>query len=152
MSSQDRTCYLRRVRPEDVDLLFVWANDPEVRKNAFHSESIPYEDHKKWFAGLLTDDSRVQYIMMDGEEAVGQIRFALSEQSAVIDYSIAPDKRGRGYGKQLLRLAKEEVCREYPTIHTLVGQVKPANIASAKCFVECGYEESFRQFELKCGE
>lgn len=152
MSSQGKTCYLRRVTPEDVDLLFVWANDPEVRKNAFHSEPIPYEDHKRWFAGLLEDDTRAQYIMMDGEEAVGQIRFSLSGQTAVIDYSVAPDKRGRGFGRQLLLLAKEEVCREYPSIKALVGQVKPGNSASAKCFADCGYEESFRQFELKCGE
>lgn len=152
MDSKGKECYLRLVKPEDIDLLFSWANDPEVRKNAFHTEQIPYEEHKKWFAKLLQDESQVQYILMEGEEAIGQIRLSLSDNTALIGYSIVSDKRGCGYGKAMLKLVREKVCNEYPNIHTLIGQVKPGNQASAKCFSECGYMETYRQFELKCGE
>ena len=40
MDSKGKECYLRLVKPEDIDLLFSWANDPEVRKNAFHTEIL----------------------------------------------------------------------------------------------------------------
>ena len=40
--------YLRTADENDMDLLFQWANDPDVRKNSFHSEPISYETHKKY--------------------------------------------------------------------------------------------------------
>ena len=152
MDLADGKVYLRIVKEEDIDLLFSWANDPEVRKNAFHTESIPYEAHQKWFAKLLQDNTRLQYIFMVDDEPAGQIRFSLAEDKAVIDYSIAPKMRGRGYGKIMLNLAHEEICKNHPSIRTLIGQVKSGNQASEKCFAACGYEESFKQFELKCKE
>ena len=41
--------YLRVADWGDVDLLFSWANDKEVRKNSFSSEPICYEEHLAWF-------------------------------------------------------------------------------------------------------
>ena len=140
---------MRTVKEDDIDLLFAWANDPEVRKNAFHTEPIPYETHQKWFANLMNDEKQVQYIFMVDEKPAGQIRLSISEEEAVIDYSIAADMRGRGYGKRMLELIREEAGRSYPFIHTLIGRVKKGNPASGKCFAACGYEESFTQFELK---
>ena len=55
--------YLKKVEPTDVDLLYQWANDSEVRKNAFHTEPILYENHVKWFANVLADASMYQYIL-----------------------------------------------------------------------------------------
>lgn len=152
MDSTGAKFYLRLVKEEDIDLLFSWANDPEVRKNAFHTEPIPYETHQKWFAKLMQDDAQVQYIFVVDDVPVGQVRFSLSDDKALIDYSVAPNMRGRGYGKAMLNLAREEICKQYPSIHTLIGQVKHGNYASEKCFIRCGYEERFKQFELKCKE
>ena len=38
----DRRLQLRRAKPQDMDLLYRWANDYTVRANAFHTEKIPY--------------------------------------------------------------------------------------------------------------
>lgn len=152
MDLTDAKFYLRLVKEEDMDLLFSWANDPVVRKNAFHSNPIPYEVHQRWFTKLMQDDSQVQYILMQDDVPVGQIRFSLADDTATIDYSIAPDMRGHGYGKLMLNLAREEICKTYPSIRVLVGQVKQGNFASENCFIESGYTECFKQFELKCKE
>lgn len=149
MDATKNNAYLRIGEEDDIDLLFEWANDPDVRKNAFHTEAIPYETHQKWFKNLMQDDTQVQYIFMVDEKPAGQIRLSLSDEEAVIDYSIAPDMRGRGYGKVMLELVREEVGRTYPFVRTLIGKVKKGNLASANCFAACGYEECFTQFELK---
>jgi spore coat polysaccharide biosynthesis predicted glycosyltransferase SpsG len=49
---------LRRVRAEDVELLWQWANDPAVRRASFSQQSITWDEHVRWFeeaarAGLL---------------------------------------------------------------------------------------------------
>ena len=147
MESTDKF-YLRKACEEDMELLFEWANDPKVRQNAFHTEPIPYEEHQKWFCGLMKDENRVQYIFMEENKPVGQIRFTIEGDEAVIGYSIASDMRGKGYGRKLLSLAQEEFFASYPMVKKLIGQVKKENMASKKCFADSGFEESFTQFEL----
>ena len=39
--------YLRNNCKDDIDLLFVWANDFSVRQNSFNSKQISYEEHCK---------------------------------------------------------------------------------------------------------
>ncbi len=70
----DRRLQLRRAKPQDMDLLYRWANDDTVRANAFHTEKIPYEHHVQWFQKMMADASVCQYILYDGDLAVGQIR------------------------------------------------------------------------------
>lgn len=140
--------YLRKACEEDMNLLFEWANDPKVRQNAFHTEAIPYEEHQKWFYGLMKDEKRVQYIFMEENKPVGQIRFTIEGDEAVIGYSIASGMRGKGYGRKLLSLAQEEFFASYPMVKKLIGQVKKENMASKKCFTDSGFEEVFTQFEL----
>ena len=65
---------LREVTAKDMDLLYEWANDPTVRQNAFHTEPIPYEDHKMWFAKNLADRDVLMYSVSDN--CTGQRRAA----------------------------------------------------------------------------
>ncbi len=140
---------LRKAVPEDVDLLFKWANDPEVRRNSFNSEPISYEDHCKWFNKLMNDPSQVQYILMSGDKPVGQIRFTLKGDEALIGYSVAPGMRGLGYGSSMLDLAEMKIREECPEVRKLIGRVKPENTGSGKCFEKNGYEEEYREFVRK---
>lgn len=143
--------YLRDASEADMDLLYKWVNDPEVRKNAFHTEPISYTEHISWFQRILKDEECVQYIFMEENEAVGQIRFNIEADEAVIDYSIAPKMRGKGYGKILLKMGTEKFKETYPAIKKIIGQVKKENTVSKKCFSDIGFKEVYTQFEL-CNE
>lgn len=144
---------LRRVRPDDVDLLYEWANDPEVRQNAFNTARIPYESHVRWFAGLLADASAYQYILCDGGVPVGQIRLNIEDGNALIDYSVSAGNRGKGYGSQLLGLIRRQVSEDrIQGVIKLMGRVKPENAASARAFEKNGFEKSataeYLQYDL----
>lgn len=138
--------YLRPVKPEDMDLLYEWVNEEETRKNAFHSEPIPYENHVKWFHNILQSDQVLQYLYIYNEEPIGQVRLNLNENSALIDYSISKPHRGQGHGKHILRLAEDTVKMNYPVIKRLVAQVKTENIASQKVIEDLNYRKSFIEF------
>jgi hypothetical protein len=45
----------RRAKKEDCELIYKWANDPEVRKNSFSGAAITVENHQKWFESKLAD-------------------------------------------------------------------------------------------------
>lgn len=143
---------LRKAASDDMDLLFEWANDADVRRNAFNTDAIPYDEHKKWFCGALADKDILQYIMCDGGQPVGQIRLNIEGKSAYIDYSIARSMRGKGLGSSILKLMEHEVIDNAPNIAELVGQVKYGNEPSAHAFEKCGYiradRDNFIEYKL----
>ena len=141
--------YLRIADENDMDLLFQWANDPDVRKNSFHPEPISYETHKRWFAEHLKDVSEIQYILMEGTDPAGQIRFSVRGEETEIGYSIDSEKRGRGYGEKMILLAIEKMQADRPEVKRFTAKVKPDNQASVRCFHKNGFRETSRQFELQ---
>lgn len=143
----EKRFFLREAQPSDLDLLFKWANDELVRRNAFNTKKIPYEEHKKWFKKLLDDSSQVQFIMLLENEPVGQARLSVNMEEAEIDYSIAVEKRGMGYGKILIQLVQEAVYNKYTSIKKLTAKVKMSNMASICCFRKNGFSEIYSQYE-----
>lgn len=151
ITPQIYNCYdgfvLREVRTADKDLLFRWANDSLTRRNAFSTAPISYENHEKWFANTLNSASRIQLILEKEGVPVGQIRLDIEDGTAEVDYSIAPEYRGKGYGKiicdMMVRYAKSHL-----EIKRIVARVKTSNVASKKCFLKNGFEATFEQFEL----
>ena len=136
---------LREVTGKDIDLLFQWANDPVTRQNAFHTEQIPYETHRVWFVKMLADRDVLKYILCSTTNAgevqnIGQIRLSIEDGEALIDYSIDPEKRGQGYGTRMILMAEEKLRELRVDVIYCKGQVKHANIASAKAFEKCGYD------------
>ncbi len=137
---------LREVTGKDIDILFRWANDPVVRQNAFHTEQIPYEDHRAWFVRMLADRDVIKYILCNCSEhsgvmqEIGQIRMSIEGQEALIDYSIDPGMRGQGYGTRMILMAEEKLRDQRADVLYCKGQVKYENIASAKAFERCGYD------------
>ena len=144
--------FLRKVKYEDKELLFKWVNDKDVRNNAFSVEDISYETHDKWFDHMMSDPNEAQYILMDDEKPCGQIRLTIRLDIAEIDYSVSYQYRGIGYGKQIIKLVKEKVKKDYPGIHKLVAKVKASNLASISCFEKNGFEKMFLQFEYDLNE
>lgn len=139
--------YLKSVKAEDCDILFEWANDPETRKQSFNSNPIAYEDHVKWFdSKLQSPDSRI-FILMCDDTPSGTIRLDRISDSGnfLISYSIAPSMRGKGLGKEILRLVIDEA--EPGTIFE--AYVKPENQASRRCFEALGFTEEKNKGEIE---
>lgn len=130
-----RRYVLRKAEAGDAALLFRWVNDPEARKNSFHTESVLWEEHEKWFKEKMEKDTCKIYILLcDGKEA-GQIRIDIVQDRGKISYFVAPEYRGQGLGTKLLFLL-EEKCQ---FIHVLYGEVKRENVASCRSFERNGY-------------
>lgn len=152
MNPNQENLFLRPVKANDMLLLFQWANDETVRKNAFHTNKITIEEHSKWFMNLLQDDNQRQYLLISDEEPVGQIRISIKGDLGIISYSVDPQKRGLGYGKAMIGILRQQVHKELPHIKTLVAKVKPSNMASICCFKNCGFNEVYRQYEFDMKE
>lgn len=140
-----RLLILRLVCKEDCELLWGWANDPDVRASAFSSGLISWKEHKLWFARKRVDSSCFIFIGLDNFGVpVGQVRFDVKKggNEMLIDVSIDRDRRGQGYGSLLLDLSVEEIFRT-TSIRKVCALVKSDNKRSEKVFERAG----FKRFE-----
>lgn len=141
---------LRQVSEADARMLWEWVNEPAVRRSAFRSALIPWEDHVRWFTSKLADPACVQYIALNDEgKPVGQIRFDLDGVEAVVDLSLAASSRGRGYGPEIIRLGVAKLAREVgiTTVHALV---KVENEPSIRSFLSAGFERVREEAHYGC--
>jgi UDP-2,4-diacetamido-2,4,6-trideoxy-beta-L-altropyranose hydrolase len=134
---------LRQVRADDRQLLWEWANDPDVRAASFCQDPIPWEDHVAWFdKKLLQNGSRIFVAEDDDATPAGQIRFEqLPDGDWEIGISVAKAMRGRGLGGELIRLGVREMERKNPDAR-FHANVKQANVASVKAFEEASFERA----------
>ncbi len=131
---------LKPVSDEDCMKIWQLANDPEVRAASFSSESIPYENHQKWFSTRMSDPGCRFYTAFDiRDRFVGQLRFELNADQATISVSLNRKFRGRGYGTKLILLGLQNIFKSSEA-DVINAYVKRDNTASLKAFKKAGFK------------
>lgn len=132
---------VRHARLEDEALLLEWANDSTTRRNAFCSQPITAETHRRWLLARLSSMESCHLYLVETEESipVGQVRFDRANQTWKIDYALAPQFRGRGLGRSLLETALRKLREEEPGA-LVWGQVKDDNQSSRRVFESLGFD------------
>lgn len=133
-----------RLRPanfEDCQLLWEWANEPKLRSLSFCTQPILWTNHVDWFHAKLMDP-RCLFLMVEDETgvAIGQIRFDMTEQRAIVSLGIDIRQRGKGYGSIIVRQASQFLFAQ-SDIEAIHAYIKPTNGASHRIFVKAGYDE-----------
>jgi UDP-2,4-diacetamido-2,4,6-trideoxy-beta-L-altropyranose hydrolase len=135
----DRELKLREARNSDCELLFGWADDPVARAASFQSAAISWENHSLWFAERLRDTQSVIYI---GEningEAVGLVRFQLTDDRALLSVNVAPKFRRQGWGRELITFSTDSLIRTR-SVRRVDAFVKPDNHRSVRLFEASGF-------------
>lgn len=146
--------HIRRATQEDCWLLWQWVNDPQVRAASFHSHAISREDHAAWFARRMNSADSAIYIAEDsGGIPVGQFRAEWNaDKDAVVDISVAPERRGAGIAASIITEGAQMALRE-AGLQQLHAYVKPANSASQRafehaCFTRIGEEPMGGQLSI----
>jgi len=124
----------------DADVLWRWANDPETRQNSFNTSPILYEEHVAWLSQRLGSDATPIWIFSDGDVPVGQVRFDVAGAVAEIGITVAPERRGRGYGRAMLDAAVRCLRAERRDGVRPRASVLAHNAASLRLFKACGFE------------
>jgi spore coat polysaccharide biosynthesis predicted glycosyltransferase SpsG/GNAT superfamily N-acetyltransferase len=131
---------LRAVGPEDLLLLYHWANDPDTRRNAIDQRTIRWDEHVRWFARKrAAAGTRFDLLVTPDGLPVGQLRIEPEGESAgIVHFSVEPALRGHGYGRRLLQLAVA-TWREAGRGGALMADVRAANQPSRRAFSAAGF-------------
>lgn len=128
----------RHATPDDEELLLHWANEPEVRRQAFSTAPIDAQTHGRWFqARLRNPDCTIHVVEAPGGLAAGYVKLERQEGAWEIGYSLDASFRGLGIAANLL----QTVLREHGTPRPLRARVKPGNTPSLAVFRRLGFRE-----------
>ncbi|QDW18882.1 GNAT family N-acetyltransferase [Flavobacterium sp. KBS0721] len=132
----DDNFFLREAMYNDAELLFNWANDIFVRKNALNQELIIWENHLKWLKNKIESLETKIFILTQGNKSLGQIRIDKIDDCWQIDYSIDCNYRGQGLGTKIVGFLLENIDNvKFKAI------VKKDNKASYSVFVKLGFKQ-----------
>lgn len=130
---------LRRAAEEDCQMLFRWANNPEVRQASFSSEVVSWETHVAWFRGQLQNDGNLFFVVeTETGRPIGQVRFSLTRGEATISTSVDSTARAKGFGSAAIALASRHVM-EQSDVKLIHAYIKPGNSLSQQAFAHAGY-------------
>ena len=124
----------REAREADAYLYHEWTNDKTTRAQSFVQNSIPLENHLKWFDQKLKTDSTEMYVIELNNTPIGQVRFDLFDDYSIISYSLDKEYRGKGLGTAMLHRALVRYKLDHDQRHEIIGYVKKENIPSQKAF------------------
>lgn len=125
----------RTIQEGDCLKIFEITNDDEVRKSSFNTEKIPLDNHKKWFANILNDDSVKFYVLEYADELIGQLRLDFDEEYPVISISLNKKYRGLGLSKVLLAKGLEVIDGK------VIAYIKKDNSRSISFFKSMGFKK-----------
>jgi len=138
---------LRKAENRDADTYLVWANHPDVRRNAISTDPIIPENHYRWFNSRINSPTTLMLIAEWQEKSVGQIRFDYSGESWEIDYSIDAEFRGMGFGELLIRKGMWYLLKQEKKEILVSGSVKIDNLASNQVFMKLHFREDENEFK-----
>lgn len=149
---------LRRAKTEDMQDVFELSNEDRVRHFSIQKEKIKWDDHVNWYSQAINDKNFVFYIVTNNRgEFLGQIRYELSKNTAVISISLSSKIIGRGLSKDIAKSSLTKLAEEKKEIDTIVALVSLNNLVSKKLFqslgfIEVGIEDGLYKFELRIRE
>lgn len=137
-----------RIRPwvaADESKILSWANDKKSRENSLHCKPISPRKHKAWFRSILkSPETHLGFLCVDGrQKGVGVIRFSRQgpqEKIWEIHFNLAPERRGKGLARPMLKKALTGFKRKDPQIR-LMAKVKTHNLKSLHLLESLGFRK-----------
>lgn len=122
----------------DEKKVFDWRNAHEIRRFSRNSAEISWEDHRRWFAGVLADPHRYLFVAVSDDRDIGVLRLDVEGEVAEVSIYVVPGLQGRGFGAAILEAAVDWAETNL-TVSCLTAEVSRTNEASARLFTKAGF-------------
>ena len=131
----------RKASLEDVKKYFYWFNDKQTRESSYNSNTVDFQNHKKWFKSKLKDKQYTFLIFkINDSENIAQLRFKKENNNdSTISISIDPNHRNKNYSSKIIRIGTDFFLKNNPN-YTVNAFIKVENIRSQKAFKKAGFE------------
>lgn len=139
--------FLRAVEPEDLDVLYLWENDPLLWKYGNHPEPLSRFVLEQYVLNTEKDiysarQLRLIIVESSSEKAAGAadlFDFDPWHRRAGLGILIAPEFRNKGYATECLELILD-YCQNILDLHQVYCNIAEDNTHSIQLFQHAGFE------------
>ena len=138
---------LRKIEPSDLPFLYQWENYAAVWADGNNHNPLSQQDLRDYIASTSGDIYRDGQLRLMIEEAVVTLGcidlFDLDSRNrkAALGMYVAPEARGKGVGKEALRLL-EQYAFGHLDLRLLYAVIATKNIACSALYRKAGYTPS----------
>ncbi|QDX98144.1 UDP-4-amino-4,6-dideoxy-N-acetyl-beta-L-altrosamine N-acetyltransferase [Pectobacterium carotovorum subsp. carotovorum] len=135
----DSSNELRLATEADVNAVWRWRNDPNIRKWMFNQNEIELEEHKEWFCNQLNNPDKIFLIYIHNGIDCGFVNFHKLNNADVWEWGfyLAPGSP-KGIGICLGKCALQYAF-EYTNVEKVFGEVLEYNARSIKLHKSLGF-------------
>ena len=126
---------LRKLEPTDLPFLYQWENDASAWADGANHNPLSQQDLRNYIESTTGD------IYRDGQLRLIMFDFDPRNRRAAIGMYIAPEHRGKGVGKEALRLL-EQYAFGHLNLRVLYAVIATKNIACTTLYRSTGYTSS----------
>ncbi len=131
---------IRKAIEEDTYNVYSLSNDPHVRAVSMNQDQIDWSNHSKWFYKVINSEHYLFLIIEDLQgNFVGQIRFSLENNKAIISISVKEEYRGKGLSLSILLQSIKELIQSVQNVTKIVAYIRHDNLASRLLFERAGF-------------
>lgn len=122
---------------KDVDIIFNWQSNTEIRRFSRNTKPIEYQEHCLWFKNAISSNERTIYLMHAQQCIVGMLRLDdINDSTCEISILVDPNEQGKGFA-----LAALKALESLPITKIIEAYVREDNIASHKLFQSAKFKK-----------
>lgn len=133
---------LREATYSDCRDIWLWRNNPKIRKNFFNEKKITWKEHELWFKKKLTDKNSKIYISISQKNKIGVIRFDELNTEIEISINLNPKFLGHKIGSKIIQLGVIKFLNDVKTKKNIAAKIKKDNTASIRAFMKAGFSKN----------
>ena len=126
------TIRLKPATARDAELLLEWRNDPDTVNSSHETGKVQREEHRSWLSRIIGTADRHLLVAEEKGSPVGTVRADFSNGVYELSWTVAPDYRGRGLGKQMIAMVARQITAP------IRAEVKSNNVASVRIAEHAG--------------
>ncbi len=131
---------LRKAEERDIPEIYKHIHKEYVKKYFSKDENQQWENHKKWYKFLINSPYFILYVLEDfNGKFLGQVKFELDGETAVISTYLSKCSRGMGLGKEAVLKGIEELIISCKNIEIVLAYILEENEPSIRTFEKCGF-------------
>ncbi|HET7890005.1 MAG TPA: GNAT family N-acetyltransferase [Candidatus Sulfotelmatobacter sp.] len=131
---------LRRARPDDMERIFLWRNNPFLMRRSTSQQPVTWNEHQAWFTRALNNPDQLIFMVMHGDEPIGQVRFDRNKEHAIISVYVLEEKTGKGMGVEAIRRGSRAAFRQW-NLSKVIACIRHDNSHATRAFAKAGYAE-----------
>ncbi|WP_236744073.1 UDP-4-amino-4,6-dideoxy-N-acetyl-beta-L-altrosamine N-acetyltransferase [Marinobacter similis] len=135
---------LRPMTAADLETVFRWRNDPQIRRFMYTTHQLEWTEHCAWFERTLSTGGAHLLIYQSDQTPLGFVNISCKRSKGVADWGFylapeAPVGTGRSLGAAVLRFSFDSL-----RLHKLCGEVLSFNERSIRFHQRLGFTQEGR--------